>query len=351
MKTPHSDNDDFSRVEQEAAVWVLKNDRGLTPEEQDALTDWLAADPTHKEAYALHSWGWDELDRLAGLHTTQPIPVDEDLLTEAPIEYHAPRPRARPWMVTGLAMAASVALFFTVNSVFFGDSSAPVADEPVIVYERIQQMHLDDGSRIELNHGARVRTAYTENERAIHLLEGEANFSVAKDPNRPFVVYVSGMRLCALGTVFNVRYDAQTVDLIVTEGRVQLLETDDPSTPFTAVETSPIIETSQRAIVNLSTRERGMVVRQLAPTEIEAELIWRPELIDFNDEYLPIIVDDFNRRNRVQIILNDPALQELKLTSIFWSDNVEAFVRLLESNFNVRVERRNEFEIYLSFYS
>ena len=217
----------------------------------------------------------------------------------------------------------------------------------------IQKIDLEDGSRIELNHGAQVRTAYTDGERAIHLLGGEANFSVAKDPDRPFVVYVSGIRLCALGTVFNVRFDALSVDLIVTEGRVQVLNEADEQLPFETADaySAPIIETSQRAIVSLNQVQQDLTIRQLDPNEIEAELLWRPELIDFNDEFLPVIVGDFNRRNRVQIHLDDPELEKLKLTSIFWSDNVEAFVRLLESNFNVRVERRNEFEIYLSLYS
>jgi len=351
MKTPHSDNQEASRIEKEAAEWVLKNDRGLTADEQDALTDWLVADTRHKEAYALFGWGWDELDRLAGLQTKQPIPIDEDLLNIIPEEHPISRRFSNRWLLTGLAMAACLTLFLTIGIRAFYESVTPAVVESPIVYERIQQINLGDGSRVELNHGAVVSAAYSETERAVYLLEGEANFSVAKDPDRPFVVYVSGIRLCALGTVFNVRYQSEKVDLIVTEGRVQVLDSETEERPFNSVTESPIIETSQRAIVSLDAVQRDLVVRQLNPSEIENELIWRPELIDFNDEFLPVIVEDFNRRNRVQIFLEDPALEDLKLTSIFWSDNVEAFVRLLESNFKVRVERRNQFEIYLSLYS
>ena len=35
---------------------------GLSPDEQDAFSDWLAADSRHKEAFGMHSWGWDELE-------------------------------------------------------------------------------------------------------------------------------------------------------------------------------------------------------------------------------------------------------------------------------------------------
>ena len=350
MKMPqfNGNNDSHSKVDKEAANWVLRRDRGLTAAEQDALTDWLAADPVHREAYSLQRWGWDELDRIAGMHKVHATPANEDLLRWNLSASQRLR-RLSPWVLPVLAIAACVVL--TLGG-FLKTSRPEETLTPAgsaIVYERIQKLQLDDGSEIELNHGSRLRTAYTESERAIHLHEGEANFKVANDPNRPFVVYVSGVRFCALGTIFNVRYNTESVDLIVTEGRVQVLDNMSDQVPFDeeAIH-APIVEMSQRAIIRLDKARRDMTVRQLAPDEIEQELLWRPELIDFDDEFLPVIVNEFNRRNRVQIYLNNPKLRRLKLTSIFWSDNVEAFVRLLESSFDVTVERHNEFEIYLS---
>jgi ferric-dicitrate binding protein FerR (iron transport regulator) len=41
---------------------VLRLDRGLTAVEQDAYSQWRAADLRHGEAIARHRWGWDELD-------------------------------------------------------------------------------------------------------------------------------------------------------------------------------------------------------------------------------------------------------------------------------------------------
>jgi ferric-dicitrate binding protein FerR (iron transport regulator) len=36
----------------DAAAWVIRLERGLTPEEQDRLSDWLAAGPRHRLALA-----------------------------------------------------------------------------------------------------------------------------------------------------------------------------------------------------------------------------------------------------------------------------------------------------------
>ena len=51
------------------------------------------------------------------------------------------------------------------------------------------------------------------------------------------------------------------------------------------------------------------------------------------------VAAEFNRRNRVQLVVSDPALAGLPIGASFRSDNVEGFVRLLEASFGVRAER------------
>jgi transmembrane sensor len=51
------------------------------------------------------------------------------------------------------------------------------------------------------------------------------------------------------------------------------------------------------------------------------------------------VIAQFNRRNQVQLELGDPALAGLPVDGSFRADNVEAFVRLLESSGAVRADR------------
>ena len=44
-----------------AAAWVIRLERGLTPEEQDRLSDWLAADSRHRPALPRMRAPWDRL--------------------------------------------------------------------------------------------------------------------------------------------------------------------------------------------------------------------------------------------------------------------------------------------------
>jgi len=49
-------------------------------------------------------------------------------------------------------------------------------------------------------------------------------------------------------------------------------------------------------------------------------------------------VELFNRQNRVQLAISDRAVANLQLSGIFWADDPEGFVRLLESGMSVRAE-------------
>ena len=79
---------------------------------------------------------------------------------------------------------------------------------------------LADGSTIQLNTRTRLTVRFTDNERRIDLAAGQALFTAARDPARPFVVDSNGTRIRAVGTQFDIyRKTAGTV-LTVVEGRV-----------------------------------------------------------------------------------------------------------------------------------
>ena len=67
----------------------------------------------------------------------------------------------------------------------------------------------------------------------------------------------------------------------------------------------------------------------------------------FAETPLRDVIAQFNRRNRVQLILGDASLGERPVGGTFAADNVEGFVRLLEGSGTIAIERRSEFEIVL----
>jgi transmembrane sensor len=331
---------------------VLRQDRGLTASEQDEYSQWLAADSRHRSAIALHRWGWEELDRLAGLQTSVHARPDPDLLTPGHSAWARPAPspfRARVLRFAPviLAAAAAVALGLFLRSPRVGGLA--VAPSTALAAP-IEQRTLEDGSVIALNRGAEIALHYTAKERRVQLVRGEANFTVAKNRERPFVVSAGGVDVHAVGTVFNVRLAATAVDVLVTEGKVRV---DAP--PATAgarlaplnLQVPVFLTANQRTTVALAPAEPPPQVATLNPNELAQHLAWQPRLLDFTDAPLADIVAVFNRHNPVRLVVADPALGATHLSATFRSDNVEGFVRLMESDFGMKAEWRSETEIVL----
>jgi len=54
------------------------------------------------------------------------------------------------------------------------------------------------------------------------------------------------------------------------------------------------------------------------------------------------VVALLNRHNQVQLIIEDPAIARVALSGLFRADDTDAFVRILETGFNVKAERRGQ---------
>jgi transmembrane sensor len=186
------------------------------------------------------------------------------------------------------------------------------------------------------------------------LREGEAHFIVTKEDPRPFVVSARSIDVRAVGTAFNVRVDAGTVEVLVTEGRVRVdaAPAGDPE-PAARREVSapapliPVLNARQRAVVSLAPQLGPPRIATLTAVEIDRMLAWQHRLLDFTDAPLSQIVAEFNRRNRIQLILLEPELAAVRLTVTFRSDNIDGFVHLLKAGFALQAEHRGEADIIL----
>jgi transmembrane sensor len=233
----------------------------------------------------------------------------------------------------------------------------PVSPETAVIARHvlplIEQRTMADGSVVELNWGAIVTEDFTPGERRVRLVHGEAHFKVAKDAQRPFVVEVSGVAVRAVGTEFNVRLGAASVEVLVTEGKVRVDARPDHAAfgtaapGLTAEDSLTFLSAGEHTVVSLAPVAPAPKVVKLTSTEIEARLAWLPRLLDFDNEPLAAIAVEFNRRNPVRLTLDDASLGRLRLSASFRSDNVDGFVRLMESNFGMRAEWRGEDEIVL----
>lgn len=345
---------------EQAAAWVLRCDRGLSPGEQDAFSEWLARDPRHGAELARHRRHWNRLDSLAQWRPEHGARPNPDLLAP-PL-----RTRFRRWasVTITLAAAASVAVALWIANGFGPVERAPGGTAPVprtaATALPAGPRVLDDGTIVELNRGADITVQFAPAERRVRLDRGEAHFVVTKDEARPFIVNAGGIDVRAVGTAFNVRVDAAAVEVLVTEGRVQLDAAKARALDVGTASAAPVrpakngagsrlalLEARQRAVVSLSGTAAPPQIATLTTGEIERVLAWQHRLLDFTAAPLTEIVAEFNRRNVVQLVLIDPELASVRISASFRSDNIDGFVRLLEAGFGARAERRGESEILL----
>jgi transmembrane sensor len=329
----------------QAAAWLVRRDRGLTPAEQDEFLQWLAADPRHGEALAREQQTWRELDGLAEWrpeHATEPNP---DLLAR-PARVGRRGARRKFWLAPiTLAAAAAVALgTFVLRPGPPATATATEAAPGAAIASAYEQRVLEDGSLAELNRGAAIRVRFTAGERRVRLLRGEAHFTVKSQAGRPFVVEAGGVEARALGTAFQVRLGDRAVEVLVTAGRVQVAPPASaeagsaPNAPDAAA--MPVVGAGERIVVPLAETGPAPQARPVSADELARALAWQPRLLEFSAAPLEQVLAEFNRHNTVQLVLADPALARLPVVASFRSDNVEGFVRLLEVTAHVTAERQ-----------
>lgn len=342
---------------QEAAEWVIRRDRGLSASEKTAFAAW-SADPLNREEFARIASSWRSLDRLA------PAPVLSAAADAIVLRAQTRRSRRhRITVMAGglLAMAAAVAFGCFV---WLRPAPAPAGNYRVIA-STSREIHLPDGSVAMLNGDSRIETDYTPGERRIRLVQGEALFTVAKNPSRPFYVTAGPITVRAVGTAFNVRMGSSAVEVLVTEGKVRvnesisgrsLLKAEQESEAVTQVSgfksqvSEPVLTAGERVVVNLAAvvDESSQVrVAAVAPAEIEQSLAWQSTRLVFNDTRLDEVVVAFNHYNRRQLVIGEPELGARRITGVFRADNLDGFTRLLEAGVDVKTEATGDRETVL----
>ena len=322
-------------IEHQAAAWLIRTERGLTAAEQDEFLLWIAADSRHGAALARHKRNWKRLDLLGEWKPEHSPRPNRDLLAPPPRRLLNSPPMGK-FVQVALSLAAALVLgFFAWRQV--PPAAAPATpDAPIAL---IEERTLEDGSILALNRGAVVNVRYTLQERQVQLVAGEAHFTVAKNGERPFIVIAGNVAVRAVGTAFNIRLGASEVDVLVTEGTVQVNRPNERSGPETP-DPLAVLAAGERTIVPMENSEPAAPVATLAPEEVRRLLAWQPSTLDFTATPLFNIVNEFNLRNApVRILIADTVLAGTEVSASLRSDNVEGFLRLLEAGFGVSAER------------
>jgi transmembrane sensor len=392
------------QISQEAAEWfVTLRYEHLDAGVQDRFMRWLRQSPDHVRAYLAIVTMWADLPAVEavqrqdvaallarasaetnvvalGAHKAGAAEAGSRRVDRSERTQHtgrvppATRIRVRTAACVAFAVAALGALSWWSN-VRMPTYATEVGEQRIL--------RLPDGSSVELNSRSRIRVRFSSRERTVELIEGQALFRVAKDPQRVFLVRSGTANVRAVGTQFDVYRKRGGTLVTVVEGRVAVSPVP-ASTPLESLAyggqgdgavqaahrdrsqgadkkpaggggtASPPVAPSgshpphglelTHSEVLLSAGEQVLVAgtSPLSPTRanVAAVTSWTHGALMFTSEPLSSVVNEFNRYNTQRIVL-DGSVEDFPITATFYSTDPRALIEFLKGQPELRVEKKD----------
>lgn len=233
------------------------------------------------------------------------------------------------WM--RVASAAAVVLLCMAGWLAY-DAWRPAPMLMVSTLAETRTVVLPDQTKVTLNRYSTLSypERFKEKRRKVHL-QGEAYFEVAKDAKHPFIVKAEAVRVKVLGTHFNV--EAYPGDA---EVRTTLLE-GSVAVSLKGENQRLVLAPNESAVYN---KEKRTLVQEAAPGA-KNEILWRKGIILFDQLPLHEIVRQLSNAFQTDIRIDDPQLQNYRMTATFdTSEDLTQILDLLKNagNFNYKKE-------------
>lgn len=363
------------RAAEEAAEWWvrLQESGEVSRAEHEAYVDWLRESALHVAEMLriarLHG-SLAQFDRWAHIPTHGSGEAPANVLplpgTRRPdaamdrarhrgrndVQTSPPVPAKRRSKAYG-AIAASLAAALLVVGL-----ARYLARGQVIQTERGErrELALEDGSVVQIDPETRLRVRYETRARYVELDRGRALFHVARNVGRPFLVTAADTTVRAVGTAFAVERASDRVVVTVAEGKVAVFPTRSAGTTVDpaairsesssqAGPSSPASSVGKRPEeIDLTVNEQ-LAVRSSGGAEPVREvdsaraLAWAEGRLIFENDSVAQAVREFNRYNRIQLAVSEPALAERRISGVFSASDPESFVAFLESAAGAHVRR------------
>jgi len=311
---------DVRVTEQQAAEWLIREDRGFGLRERAEFESWLSGSVQNRVAYLRLKRTWHSADQLSHLRASFAIPR-----VSLVKRFGSTLPK--------LAAAAAILVTVGIGARYFLRPTFTTVSTGI---GQQRTLSLSDGTKIELDTNTSLRTREAGSTRTVMLERGQAYFDVVHDENHPFVVIAGTRRISDLGTKFSVYRNGENIKVVVKDGKVRL--DDLGGTPGPPV----IADINSVVIAKLD----GTLMARRTSDEIDRELTWRHGLLIFNDEALPSVAREFNRYNVKQMRVA-PNAQNIKIGGSFRANDVQGFKALLQQIFALKIQDNNG-ELYIS---
>lgn len=324
-----------SDVDQQALDWYVRTRNGLTPEQRQALHQWLQHS-AHQAAYARWDSDWQHMDALTpaavaslrqGWHTAAPPP---DL-------------RRRRWLLgsVGLATCTTLAVITAKNL-----WQAPWDTQEIVSASgQTRSMPIPGGGSLELDTMTRLTMTQYADRLELHLLQGQAWFDLAHNAERPAQILAGTARMTAHGAV-SVRHTPEQagyerVHIAVATGQAQLWQASAwrDWLPATGV---PATDWLRRHTLRLAAGQQAWHgtaaqwrVQQVALSDVAP---WRQDRLVVDDMPLAQVLAEFARYGHAVPRVAESRVARMRITGSFRLSEPDTLYWLLPQILPVRIE-------------
>ncbi len=312
MNRDQSSREEVERRTTAIRWWTRLDSGALSPSESEEFVGWLTRDPANKAAFDKVVRLWGDLESLRP-HVSSPV---------------AP-PKPRRFGMTGASAFAVLALALLF---WFDDLSILWRAHIRTGTGEVRIVTLEDGSHVQLNANSAIAVDYSDQQRRLTLLEGEAWFEISPDPARPFSVVVAGRTVTALGTSFDIVTDNTRTEVTVAEHRVRI-SSGGPNV---------IVGEGQQSAFG-----PGLAVAPPYPVDVDTVTAWRRGKLIFEDKSLGEVIAALRQYHRGYLLIVDPAIRQRRVTGVFEIADPLGAVRALERSLGLHVTYLTDYLVLL----
>ena len=301
--------------------------RETSPEEDLALSQWLAEDPENRKEFARFELIWNESKNLEQKITVDPeaawVKFKEQIPDAAPKAVIRPISNRLGW----LRIAAVLFIIAGAWSIYLilGQNGYNTISSGQMVRTEV----LPDGSELTLNKNAVLsyKKDFKGNMRSVKLEQGEVFFNVSPDKARPFIIDADQVNIRVLGTSFNVKKNSDLTEVIVESGLVRVSLKD----------------------LQIELKKGEKVLIKSTDATLHKELstdnlynYYRTNIFVADNTPLWRMVEILNEAYQAQIEIADPKLRDLTLNTTFKDESLDTILHIISETLRIKVHKEGE---------
>lgn len=238
--------------------------------------------------------------------------------------------------------AASLLIFGTVATYFLltnhgikpkiskrNNPKGVIENQVILAKQHDKNVTLSDKSFVKLAKGSEIHLDKDFDVKNRHLsLKGSAEFTVVHNEKKPFVVSVGKLKIVDIGTIFRVESNADTVKIVVDEGKVELR--------------------LNNSIINMSAGDSAFyVIKSDFIGRYETKKQRKDKVFEFDGTSLKEVTEILSEFFEKEIIIKNKEIEDCPLTVRFKNEDLITILDLIKELMDIKVVKNNHvIELY-----